>query len=77
MLGAVASFGIGNLTQINTIAKTINTAIGGFVPLSDSTQFTIAIIVGCICALVAPSSAARSVRKLSSAAASALPSGPR
>lgn len=53
VLGAVASFGIGNLTQINTIAKTINTAIGGFVPLSDSTQFTIAIIVGCICALVA------------------------
>ena len=45
-LGSLASFGIGNLTQINTIAKTINTAIGGFVVLSDETQNTIAICIG-------------------------------
>ena len=53
ILGALASFGIGNLTQINTIAKTINTAIGGFVTVPENTQTIISIIIGCICAVVA------------------------
>ena len=32
VFGALAAFGIGNMTQINTIASTVNTAIAGFVP---------------------------------------------
>ena len=36
--GALAAFGIGNMTQINTIAGTINTAIGGFIPTTEHEQ---------------------------------------
>ena len=51
--GALASFGIGNLTQINTIASTINTAISNFVPTSEATQKTIAVVIGGIAAIIA------------------------
>ena len=53
IFGALASFGIGNLTQINTIAGTINTAIANFVPTSAETQHTIALIIGVIAAITA------------------------
>ena len=52
VFGGLASFGIGNLTQINTIASTVNTAIGGFVPLSDQQQKLIAIIIGALGAVI-------------------------
>ncbi len=50
--GALASFGIGNMTQINTIAGTINTAIAGFIPTSEMTKTIIAWFVAIICALI-------------------------
>ena len=51
-LGALAAFGIGNMTQINTIAGTINTAIAGFIPTSDTTKTIIAWFVAIICAII-------------------------
>ena len=50
--GALASFGIGNMTQINTIAGTINTAIDGFFQTTDSEKTIIALSVSIICALI-------------------------
>lgn len=50
--GALAAFGIGNMTQINTIAGTINTAIGGFIPTTESEQKIIAWFVAIICAII-------------------------
>ena len=53
IFGALAAFGIGNLTQINTIAGTINTAIANFTPTSEKTQTIIAYVIGAIAAIVA------------------------
>ncbi|MEE1087263.1 MAG: sodium:alanine symporter family protein [Schaedlerella sp.] len=50
--GALASFGIGNMTQINTIAGTINTAIAEFIPTTESQQTIIAWVVAIICAII-------------------------
>lgn len=50
--GALASFGIGNMTQINTIAGTINTAIAGFIPTTESEQKIIAWAIAIICAII-------------------------
>ncbi|MBR5597117.1 MAG: sodium:alanine symporter family protein [Lachnospiraceae bacterium] len=52
VFGALAAFGIGNMTQINTIASTINTAIAGFIPTTEAQQKTIALIVAIICAII-------------------------
>ena len=52
IFGGFASFGIGNLTQINTIAGTINQAISGVVSTTESQQNIIAIAVGVICAII-------------------------
>ena len=51
-LGALAAFGIGNMTQINTIAGTINSAIARFIPTTDSEKTIIAASVAIICALI-------------------------
>ena len=50
--GALASFGIGNMTQINTIASTINTAIAGFIPTTESQKTVIAWVIAIICAII-------------------------
>ncbi len=50
--GALAAFGIGNMTQINTIAGTVNTAIAEFIPTTESQQTIIAWVVAIICALI-------------------------
>lgn len=50
--GALAAFGIGNMTQINTIAGTVNTAISGLVSTTKSQQTTIAWVVAIICAII-------------------------
>ena len=50
--GALAAFGIGNMTQINTIAGTVNTAIAGFIPTTEHEQTIIAWFVAIICALI-------------------------
>ena len=52
VFGALAAFGIGNMTQINTIAGTINTAIAGFLPTTESEQKIIAWFIAIICALI-------------------------
>lgn len=52
VFGGLASFGIGNLTQVNTIASTINEAIAGFVPTDEHQKLIIALVVGIICAIV-------------------------
>ena len=56
LFGALAAFGIGNMTQINTIAGTVNTAISKFIPTTESQQtiiaWTVAIICAVICAIV-------------------------
>ena len=52
LFGGLASFGIGNLTQVNTIASTINEAIAGFVPTDEHQKLIIALVVGIICAIV-------------------------
>lgn len=50
--GALAAFGIGNMTQINTIAGTINTAISGLFATTESEQTIIAWFVAIICAII-------------------------
>lgn len=52
IFGALAAFGIGNMTQINTIAATVNTAIAKFIPTTDSQQTIIAWVVAIICAAI-------------------------
>ena len=52
LFGGLASFGIGNMTQVNTIASTINTAIAGFVNTTDAQKGTIALVIGVILAIV-------------------------
>ena len=52
VFGALAAFGIGNMTQINTIAGTVNTAIAEFIPTTASQQTIIAWVVSIICAIV-------------------------
>ena len=52
LFGGLASFGIGNLTQVNTIAGTVNEAIGGFIATTEDQQKIIALVVGIICAIV-------------------------
>ena len=50
--GALAAFGIGNMTQINTIAGTVNTAISGIIPTTESQQTIIAWGIAIICAII-------------------------
>ena len=50
--GALAAFGIGNMTQINTIAGTINTAIDGIFHTTDTQKVIIAWVVAIICAII-------------------------
>ncbi len=52
VFGALAAFGIGNMTQINTIASTINTAIAEFIPTTESQRTIIAWVVAIFCALI-------------------------
>lgn len=49
--GALAAFGIGNMTQVNTICSTVGGAIKNFVP--DVNLTVVAWIVGALCAVLA------------------------
>ena len=51
-LGGLACFGIGNMTQVNTIASTVNSAVSQFVDTDTSQQKIIALSVGIICAVI-------------------------
>ena len=50
--GMLAAFGIGNMTQVNTIATTIASAIGEFTVLDDHTTFIICLVIGVIVAAI-------------------------
>lgn len=52
VFGMLAAFGIGNMTQVNTIATTIGTAITEFVPLSDSSLKTVYLVIGVLVMLL-------------------------
>lgn len=52
IFGVLASFGVGNMTQINTIANTINQAVGAFASTTQSQQNTIALVTGIIGAIL-------------------------
>ncbi len=51
VFGALAAFGIGNMTQVNTICSTVGGAIKNFVP--DVNLTIVAWIVGALCAVIA------------------------
>jgi len=52
VFGMLAAFGIGNMTQVNTIATTIGSAIGEFVTMSDGAMNIVYLIIGIIVASV-------------------------
>ena len=52
LFGALSAFGIGNMTQINTIAATVTEAVAGFTAVGEYERTVIALIVGVICSLV-------------------------
>lgn len=47
-----ASFGIGNLSQANSISGSINDAIVAFIPSAESSRTTISVVVGVILAVL-------------------------
>lgn len=51
VFGALAAFGIGNMTQVNTICSTVGGAIKNFVP--DVNLTIVAWVVGALCAVLA------------------------
>lgn len=50
-LAALASFGIGNLSQANSISNSVNNAITAFVPAAADKKMLISIIVGVVIAV--------------------------
>ncbi len=48
----LASFGIGNLSQANSISSSINNAIVSFIPSATESQTTISLVVGIILAII-------------------------
>ena len=51
-LAALASFGIGNLSQANSISASVNNAISAFVPAAADNAGVISIVVGVILAII-------------------------
>lgn len=51
-LAALASFGIGNLSQANSISGSINGAIAAFIPSASENEAQISLIVGIVFALL-------------------------
>ena len=49
---ALASFGIGNLSQANSISSSVNNAIVSFIPSATSNTETISLVVGIILAVI-------------------------
>lgn len=49
---ALAAFGTGNMTQVNTIASTINSAIQNFSPAAAESATIIALIIGAVVAVI-------------------------
>lgn len=49
VFGGLASFGIGNLAQMNTVAASVNSAVSAFADTTGQEQFFIALAVGAAC----------------------------
>ncbi|MBR3704958.1 MAG: sodium:alanine symporter family protein [Oscillospiraceae bacterium] len=52
LFGALSAFGIGNMTQINTIAGTVTEVVAGFAAVGEYERMVIELIVGVICSSV-------------------------
>ena len=52
VLGAICAFGIGNMTQMNSIATSISSAITTLIPSTVGSEGTIALIAGIVMAIV-------------------------
>lgn len=52
LFAVLASFGIGNLSQVNSIAGSINNAITAFAPNMEAHGSTIALVVGLVLAVI-------------------------
>lgn len=52
VFGMLAAFGIGNMTQVNTIAVTIGSAINEFTALPESTMKIVYLVIGIIVAVI-------------------------
>lgn len=52
LFGGIAAFGIGNMTQVNTVAGAINEAVACFVDTTARQRVLIALVVGVACAVV-------------------------
>lgn len=50
--GMLAAFGIGNMTQVNTIATTVGSAITQFTSLPESTLKIVYLVIGIIVAII-------------------------
>lgn len=48
----LASFGIGNLSQANSISGSVNTAIAAFVPVAEESKVIISVVIGIILAVI-------------------------
>lgn len=48
----LASFGIGNLSQANSISVSVNSAISAFIPAAADSQATISLVVGIVLAVI-------------------------
>jgi len=53
VFGALASFGIGNMAQVNTIVDALHTAVAAFIPVSPAAERLLALGVGGGCAAFA------------------------
>jgi len=52
VFAVLASFGIGNLSQANSVASSINSAIVSFVPAAADSQTIISLVVGVVLAVI-------------------------
>ncbi len=53
LFGALASFGIGNMAQVNTISAAVRDAVGLFYALTPDAERLLALLVGAACAAAA------------------------
>ena len=52
VFASIASFGIGNLSQANSISTSVNNAISAFIPTGAETQSIINVVVGVVLAVI-------------------------
>lgn len=73
LFGLLASFGIGNMAQVNTIAGAVNAAVSGFAVTTRAQQTAIAWGVSILCALLAGAILLGGTRRLAQVASLVVP----